>query len=303
MAANNSRGGKVFSRHIAPFAPLVLALLMGRAVLPSGEGQPEATGEVTAVQCDEVLDFQDCHTRFPTGCSAAGKYDAYVNLLKNQLIDPSLTSKPVAFLSLKDYTARDDAAPEGLKKGRHIDFKDDLAKQGEGQTFGVVGFLYYAITSGVESSNCQLPNTDQEGTNVDYHIGIGFDKNTAKQLRDNPRVVQNKKKIPKDLQQASVIVEMTPHSRFEFENDIWTIDNLQKAIGRQVRVIGQLILDSEHYSASQDCAIAAKTTERKSCWRASAWELHPVERFQVCNKNTNDCAPDESRDWIELDSL
>ncbi len=303
MANGNSQTHHTFSRHVAPFAPLVLALLMSRAVLPSGEEAPETTGEVTAAKCDDAVDnFQACHERFPTGCSQAGKYDAYLNLLKNQLIDPSST-QPVGFLALQGFEAKDTAAPDGLKKGHHMDFKDDLAKLGEGQTFAAVGFLYYAFPSGVESSNCQLPNDDEEGTNVDYHIGIGFDKDTAKQLRDHPELVKNKKSIPKRLQQASVVVEMTPHFRFHFESGIWNIDNLQKAIGRQVRVVGQLILDSEHYTSGQDCAIATKAAERKSCWRASAWELHPVERFQVCNRSTNDCAPEESTDWIELDSL
>ena len=258
---------------------------------------------LNAVKCDDEIDgFQSCHDRFPTGCTAAGKHDAYVNLLKNQLIDPSST-EPASFLALKDFEQKDGAVPDALKKGHHEDFKDDLTKMGEGQTFAAVGFLYYAIPSGVESSNCQLPNDDEEGTNVEYHIAIGFDKATAKQLRDHPEVVKNKKSIPKPLQQASVIVEMTPHFPFAFAHGIWTIDNLQKAIGRQVRVVGQLLLDSEHFTGSQDCSLATKAAEQKTCWRASAWELHPVERFQVCNKSTNDCAKQDSTDWIELDSL
>ncbi len=303
MAPTDTKTAHTFSRHVAPFAPLVLALLLSRAVLPSGEEPPETTGAVAAAKCDDEVDnFQACHERFPTGCTQAGKYDAYVNLLKNQLIDPSST-EPAGFLNLQNFEAKDTSVPDGMKKGRHIDFKGDLAKLGEGQTFAAVGFLYYAFPSGVESSNCQLPKDDEEGTNVDYHIGIGFDKDTAKRLRDHPELVKNKKSIPKPLQQASVIVEMTPHFRFHFENDIWTVDNLQKAIGRQVRVVGQLILDSEHYTSGQDCAIAGTSSDRKSCWRASAWELHPVERFQVCNKSTNDCGREESTDWIELDSL
>src|SRR5437868_5054808 len=100
--------------------PLALALLMSRAVLPSGE-EPAPSGVVNAVKCDDEIDgFQSCHDRFPTGCTAAGKYDAYVNLLKNQLIDPSST-EPASFLALKDFEQKDGAVPDALKTGHHED--------------------------------------------------------------------------------------------------------------------------------------------------------------------------------------
>jgi len=246
--------------------------------------------------------MQDCHTRFPTGCTAAAKYDAYLNLLKDQPINTDSPPTPVSFLALKDFTDRDDAAPADLKKGNHQDFKDALSEQGEGQTFAVVAFLYYAIPSGIESSNCQLPDDDADHTNVDFHIGVGFDSSTADKLRANPKVVQNKKKIPHPLQASSVIVEMTPHTR-ALRSDVWNMDNLQKAIGHQVRIVGQLLIDTEHFQSSQDCALASTTSEKKTCWRASAWELHPVAQFQVCAKSTNDCDAENPSDWVELDKL
>jgi hypothetical protein len=63
------------------------------------------------------------------------------------------------------------------------------------------------------------------------------------------------------------------------------------------------MLDSEHMIPAQDCALATNAKERQTCWRASAWELHPVVSFQVCSKTTNDCADEDSTDWIELDKL
>src|SRR2546422_9902715 len=79
MAPTDTKTAHTFSRHVAPFAPLVLALLLSRAVLPSGEEPPETTGAVAAAKCDDEVDnFQACHERFPTGCTQAGKYDAYV---------------------------------------------------------------------------------------------------------------------------------------------------------------------------------------------------------------------------------
>jgi len=258
-----------------------------------------STDPVAAAQCEEGIEnFHECHASYPSGCSPSGRYDGYLNYLKNQ--NPPRDSKPaLVFTSLNDYHDLESRTPKELGKSNHADLKDQLPAMGEGHPAAVIGYLYYVKQEGAESSNCELTAPDD----TDYHIGIGFDKDTAKRLRDHPELVKNKKSIPKPLQQASVIVEMTPHFRFHFENDIWTVDNLQKAIGRQVRVVGQLILDSEHYTSGQDCAIAGTSSDRKSCWRASAWELHPVERFQVCNKSTNDCGREESTDWIELDSL
>ncbi len=301
MPPHRSRTANVLSRGVAPFAPLALALLMSHAVLPSSGGgglvETATPTDVQAVKCDEVLDFQDCHSRFPTGCSQAAGYDAYLNLLKNQLPSPAPPSEPVNFLNEQRFANLDSNMPSGLTRNNHSTFKDALAAQGEGQTFGVVGYLYYAIKTGAESSNCQLPSTDPEGSNVDYHIGIGFDPQLAAQLGGPTKPT---KTLMKTLQQNSVIVEMTPHYRFLFENGAWTLDNLQKAIGKQVKVVGQLIVDSEHNIPSQNCALATTPTQRQTCWRASVWELHPVERFQVCRLGS--CSLN-SADWLELDQL
>ncbi len=294
---------RTVSRRIAPFAPLAIALLMSRAVLspPTGPtGETETPTEVTAAVCDDVLDFQDCHTRFPTGCSAAGRYDAYLNLLKNQLIPPPSDVTGIRFLTRKDFQDLDRNTPKGLGRSNHADFRDQLAQLGEGKVFGIVGYLYYAIKTGPESSNCQLSSTDEEGSNVDYHIGVGFDS-------PDPAVVQllrAQKKLSreqtKSLQQNAVIVEMTPHYRFLYGGPGWTIDGLQKVLGRPVRVVGQLVNDNEHNLASQNCALATTTQQKLSCWRASTWELHPVTRFEVCQQDSCD---QSSTAWIQLSAV
>lgn len=181
----------------------------------------------------------------------------------------------------------------------------------------MIGFLYYFQPTSAESSNCELtgPADDPDKGNVDYHIGIGFDSATAEGLRGDQAPVHSAANAKKSsgktssgkgaskLQQTSVIVEMTPHYRFQFEHNIWTVENLNKALGHQVRVVGQLLIDSEHNMPSQNCATAKTTAQKQSCWRASVWELHPVERFQVCVKDTNDCASDDAANWVELDQL
>jgi len=319
MADAQSQTGRTFARHVAPFAPLALALAMN-AVPPHAAkpaNAPVSEGTVMAEKCDEIVDFQDCHSRFPTGCSPAAGYDAYLNSLKNEVDPPAPLSTPVKFLAQADYAGLDAEIPSGLSRSNHVDFQDQLKQMGEGQTFGVIGFLYYFQPTGAESSNCELtgPSDDPEKSNVDYHIGIGFDSTVAQGLRTDASaastLASSKRSSGKStkgsgasvLQQTSVIVEMTPHYRFQFENNIWTVENLQKALGHQVRVIGQLLLDSEHNVPSQNCATAKTRAQKLSCWRASVWELHPVEHFQVCTKTTNDCAQDDDANWAELDQI
>jgi len=287
MATNKSKTGVTFSRHVAPFAPLALALAM-TAVPPPAVGPPTEA----AVTCDEVLDFQDCHTRYPAGCSAGAGYDPALNLLKNALIPPP-GPDPVKYLSREDFKNLDAGTPSGLTAHNHEEFEAALKDMGEGQSYGIVGYLYYFQHTGAESTNCQLTGPTGESdpqenyANVDYHLGIGFDPPPAKMGKQ-------------DAQENSVIVEMTPYSRFLYEDRIWTLDNLKKAQGKLVRVVGQLMVDSEHNVPTQNCALAKTQGESTKCWRASAWELHPVVRFQVCP--TNSCTA-VSQDWLDLGQL
>ncbi len=332
MALDTSSSGssptsKTFARHVAPFAPLALALAMN--AVPASTSAPgnvatEPTGTgITAVKCGEVTDSQDCHSRYPTGCSSTGEsYDAYLNYWKDQLIDPTTASMPVKyFTQLTDYQKLDASIPSGLKQNNQDDFQDQLKQLGEGQQYGIIGYLYYSRHTSAETSNCDLtgPPGDPNYGNVDYHIGIGFDPAVAQQLRSDTAAApaatsatmaasgKRTTKRPTSsgtgasvLEQSSVIVEMTPHDRFQYENNIWTLKNLQLATGRQVRVVGQLIIDNEHNLTSQNCAIAQTASDKKTCWRASAWELHPVVLFQVCPSDS--CALD-STDWVDLDQL
>jgi hypothetical protein len=301
MAANHSGTSRTLLRTVAPFAPLAIALAMNAvprgaagpgaapAGAPAGAAAP-APSEITAVTCEEVADFQDCHTRYPAGCSAAAGYDPALNLLKNALIPPP-GPDPIKYLARADFANLDAQVPSGLSAHNHADYESDLAKLGEGQIYGIVGYLYYAQHTGAESTNCQLTgptsetNLQDDYTNVDFHIGIGFEPAPASAPGQH------------SLAQNSIIVEMTPYSRFLYENSAWTLANLKKAQDKLVRVVGQLMVDSEHNVPSQNCAVAKTTDQRNKCWRASVWELHPVVRFQVCP--TTACTA-ESQDWVDL---
>lgn len=298
MPTNSSQTGQIFRRHVAPFAPLALALLMNGvpSSSPVGGNSSLAVEDIpdnkTAVQCeDNIADSQACHDSYPTGCSKAAGYDAYLNYLKNET--PSPASTGITFLDQAAFDQLNDGTPDGLGGGNnHAQFKDQLSNLGEGSRRGIIGYLYYFQATGAESSNCQLTGPDKEGGNVDFHIGIGFDQTLTSQVN-----LKNPSKPPKTLEQKSVIVEMTPHYRARFEDGIWTLANLTPALGHKVRVVGQLLVDSEHNKPADNCALDGTATQKNHCWRYSIWELHPVTTFEYCQ---DDACTQSSANWISL---
>jgi|SRR6185437_6635341 len=73
-------------------------------------------------------------------------YDAYLNFLKNQLIDPAVPSELA--LSKSDLQDRETNLPDTLTTRNHGDHADDLAQADEGKIVTFVGTLFYAIHSG-----------------------------------------------------------------------------------------------------------------------------------------------------------
>jgi hypothetical protein len=298
----SSPTSKTFARYVAPFAPLALAMAMSAVPQSSSMSADSSLVEkdipdtVTAVKCDDnIADFQACHDNYPTGCSKAAGYDAYLNYLKNGT--PSAPTGGVTFLGQSAFDNLNTNTPEGLGSGNnHASFKDQLANLGEGSQFGVIGYLYYYQATGAESSNCELTGPDKEGGNVDFHIGIGFDSSLGRLAETTPKLSAVQKK---QLQQSSVIVEMTPHYRASFEDGIWTLANLQPALGHKVRIVGRLLIDSEHNKPADNCALNGTAAQKNHCWRYSIWELHPVTRFEYCN---DDSCTQDSSDWIALGS-
>jgi len=280
-----TKSGRTAIRSAAGLVPLALALLLQRAVLPEKGGDETPLNSADAAVCaDDIEGVQGCHDIYPTGCSPTGKYDPYLNLLKNQLPQPTVPA--IRTLTQADYADLDANLPKDLKKSNHADFKDDLAKIGEGKIHAVIAYLYYAKSTGQESSNCEESDPDT----VDYHIGIGFDPKLAAKAVGKVSSADHKK-----MQQTGYIIEMTPHYRREYKNE-WSLDELKPVLGRMVRVTGQLMNDNEHNTPKDNCYPSVTAT----CWRASTWELHPVTRFQVCNNEQNSC-DDKSADWVDLE--
>lgn len=270
-----------------PFAPVVLGLLAQSTATPQAT---KPTDFMAAVCGANISGYEECHGEYPTGCSKAAQYDGYLNELKNLVITPA--KPPASWLSqLKDFTDLDQKLPHDLARNNHAQFGDDLKKNaGEGGMAGAIGYLYYAQKGGTsESSNCQLGGPDE----IDFHIGLGFDAALAGKLARKEKLTDEEKGA---LTKESVIVEMTPHWRAQFKPD-WSLALLKPAIGHQVRVVGQLLVDNEHYDTKDDCAIHGANPD--TCWRGSVWELHPVTRFEVCGSGDN-CTQDGAG-WVELE--
>lgn len=279
---------------LAPYVPLAIGLV-SYAPLPT-VSLPGPTGSAAVATCDDsIADTLDCHKRYPTGCSLSQHpaYDAFLNTLKNRT--DVAAQGPPSPLTVQDFDHLNQNTPADLNSRNHGQFASQLQQLGETREQTVVAYLYYAKKSGAESPNCSLSETDEE---VDYHIGIGFDATLAKRAHDalqqSPAAL---KKIQGELEQASIVVEMTPHYRAQFHKG-WSLEALQQSIGSEVRVVGQLLMDNDHNKASDVCG--RPDAVRSSCWRYSAWELHPVTAFDVCK--AGGCTI-SSGDWVDLSTV
>ncbi|HYL06342.1 MAG TPA: hypothetical protein VE075_09900 [Thermoanaerobaculia bacterium] len=287
------------SRRLLPYVPVALGVLAQTGIVGSGGGTAATTATAAAVApgdiqpktcADDIADYRECHSTYPTGCSASGKYDGYLNWLKNLDFDPQQAPAGEP-LTPEDLVGKDKGLPDGLAKANHEQFRQQLETLGEGEAHVLVGVLYYAKAGGKESSNCGLQGAD----NIDFHIGIGPPGDLAAKIAQGEKLSTGEHH---EMEATAVVVEMTPHWRAAHEPD-WDLGRVQKAVGRQVRVTGQLLVDNEHDESKDDCA---KTGASPSCWRASVWELHPVTRFDVCRADS--CPEDGSGDdWVSLDDF
>lgn len=254
-----------------------------------------------------------CHKNYAAGCGLPGdpnhsgkflppdpsfspKYDAYLAYFKNQV--PTVLPKSQGMLTEVDFLAKYRAALNAtpkITKNNHKAVSAQMLALGEGQYFTVVGFLYYeTLSSGGESCNCDVQKSDPGD---DYHIGVGFDEGLATTAGQ----VNNNHKDPNfdSLQKGSIVVEMTPHYRAKFHNGKWTEPKLDKALGFQVKVVGQLLLDNDHMGADAVCSAPGASSR---CWRLSPWEIHPVTEFYVCSKKKG-CDPNSTTGWTPLDDF
>jgi hypothetical protein len=267
-------------------APLVLGLL---PAAPAGADRAHdlaaQAGSVQRRTCQDVTTLSACHPAYPTGCSSSAnpQYDAYLNFLKNQV--PSPGSQTSRYITRTTIRSLDAATPGGITSRNHAQHAPMLANLGEGNIVALIGYLNFVQDTGAETTNCLLAGNGE----TDFHIGIGFNRTVARGLQDGhtPDAVERRR-----LQQTSIVVEVTPHYRAQHRPE-WTEAFLRRFIGRQVKVIGQLMLDNEHAVPDDNCADPSADTDQ--CWRMTAWEVHPVIRFYVCTTTTS--CPRASSAW------
>lgn len=254
-----------------------------------------------------------CHKNYAAGCalpkdphnkskfgppdpSYSPRYDAYLAYFKNQI--PSVQPKSQGILNQVDFVSKYRSALQAtpkITKSNHKAVSAQMLALGEGQYYTVVGYLYYQkLSSGGEACNCDIQKSDPGD---DYHIGIGFSQalaTTAEELNNNEQDPKFSK-----LEKGSVVVEMTPHYRAKYHNGKWTEPKLDKALGYQVKVVGQLLLDNDHMGADAVCSASHASS---TCWRLSPWELHPVTEFYVCSAKTG-CDGNTTTGWTALDDF
>jgi hypothetical protein len=246
------------------------------------------------------MTLQVCHEKYPDGCSASARpnYDAYLDFLKDQ--DPGANLAPTEDLAATDFQQKESALPKRLGKINHAAFANQFATLGEGNIYSVVAYLYFVgdtsksdscHPSFSETSNCRLIGADT----FDYHLGLGFDSALAAKSRAHPTPCDA---TSRELEKNSVVAEMTPYTR----HPKWTFDRLNALQGQQVKVVGQLMADNEHFNKNDDCHYRFGPVQ-PSCWRSTVWEMHPITQFYVC-KASGGCTPSSPpRDWTNLDDM
>jgi len=287
MSNGNTRTGHTFSRHVAPFAPLALAMLMSS----SQSGVVPATG--TPTQTGEEAGFsQVCpNPQFPpdsgptsideTTCTVAGSggKETWQNEAKNNFCAAG-PAKPVTIsdlVTLQSKVEQDSSIPFGNTRSHPLTDKagpatdrKPLQALGEGTEVTLQGFVLIARQEEAESVNCGK-NVANTAENHDIHISI----------------VQ----APGQEECSGVVVEMIPHHR----PASWTPQNVNAVAAAKlpVRVTGHLMFDSSHTPCQNGTSIQGDPK------RSSLWEVHPVYRFDVCPQG--DCS--SGTGWVPLEEF
>ncbi len=187
-----------------------------------------------------------------------GGGDPLLNQKKNRLDSPADPYQPIRFA---DILHLEEERPTHWDTGQA---RDEVEQMGEDIPVMMSGFLIGAHEGSPESCNCKLSGE----ANNDYHINI----------------VER----PEDRRRDSVVVEMSPKMRANIPQ--WTLNRINGLITDPsnpplVRVSGYLLFDSEHVS-------------RSGGERATIWEIHPVERFEVCA--AGNCTVDSEAGWKDI---
>ena len=278
------RSRRVFSRRVAPYAPLALALVMqtglvgrGAPTTTTGNATHQAAQGVTAQEvtgkglaapgvatpdvATAIASSWDKPIPQPTSfkaadgtCGSTGSDPGNQTNLRKNRTDVPASTHPVTFDAIagldfpKDQPRlRADWSPAALA----------ALEPFEGAALTVTGYIVKRVkVEGKESTNCG----STQPTEVDWHI---------------PLV-----RSAKDPEGTAVVVETTPRVRQSHPK--WTPEALQPFANstNPVRVSGWLMLDPEH-------------KDMIGKFRSTLWEIHPITRIEVFSGGK----------WIDLDDL
>jgi hypothetical protein len=290
MAAKKHRSSPSFSRHIAPFAPVVLALAVGagtgRLSHPISSPSEESTEAGFAQTCENPHFPTDVATAMDdTSCPVSGNggKETWQNEAKNNFCASGLTSSPdtpittslAEFVTLQNKVQQIPGINFGNTRNHPLTSKagpaqdrSQLVALGEGSLVQLLGFVKTARQEGKESVNCGSNVTDDPSFH-DIHISIVLN--------------------PADSECSGVVVEMTPHHR----PAEWTPEHVKQVAraGLLVRVTGQRMFDSSHTQCQNGTAISGDPA------RISLWEVHPIYKFEVCPQGN--CS---NGGWIPLEA-
>jgi hypothetical protein len=275
MAARKKGGsGPSFSRHVAPFAPVALALAMNAAHPGQQANQPQQQqaivqkGSFTPV-CS--LPFPgvrnpaaDDHCGLQGGSSDPAKQAE--SRSKNDFCEATHASEVVSYPELVNLQSQSSNIPKSIPDRKVVE------SLGEGKYVSYIAFVkdahYSDVTAG-EAVNCNIAGND---TN-DIHIVLMPNATDTDEC-------------------DSTTAEMSPHYR----PAAWTPDNIMKAsAGHPIRVQGHLFYDGSH----TPCTASSRPNPK----RKSLWEVHPVYSFDVCSGSTIQECQSSSAEWTPLEKV
>lgn len=285
--AGTSKSRHTFARHVAPFAPLALALAMNPGV--NNAAKPSTTTTQTTASGSAVVFNQSCSApHFPaaatpidSACGIEGKGGAETNQneAKNNFCAPD-PPKPVTLadmVALQQNVQQNPAINFGNPRSHPFSStpgpatdRGPLHNLGEGDEVELQAYVLIARQEGAESVNCGAKFPPKDNASHDIHISL----------------VQN----PGDTECSGIVAEMVPHHRPEE----WTADLVNEVAQAKlpVRVTGQRMFDSSHSPCSNGKAQQGDPS------RASLWEVHPIYKFEVCTNSKGDCT---SGGWVPLE--
>jgi hypothetical protein len=266
-------------RTIGPMVPLAIALLSS-SVLPPSKVAPTAPGGA-AVPSAEISKQQGTFTpactlpfdgvRNPASddrCGIqGGKSDPSSQAeseAKNNFCAPTHDIDVMTYQKLIDLQGQSTNVPKNLPD------RTEVENLGEGNYVSYVALIrnaHYSDTTGGEAVNCNQSGNPPN----DIHIVLMSDPNDTDECH-------------------STTAEMSPHYR----PTNWTPNKLN-ALGKPVRIKGQLFYDNSHAI----CTASSRPNPK----RASLWEIHPVYSLEVCQlgdleKCRNSTNP---ADWTALE--